>query len=122
VIARRPIMRATVVAVVGALVLREHARMFQYPLAIIHDVQNKNRKYQAQLFAILPSVRHGAAVLMRNDPFSAEMQDPLFLMALSYNDRTLRVDRLKAPPASGWADRYDYVLDFVDDKFIVVSK
>jgi hypothetical protein len=121
-IARRPVIQAITVALVGLFVLREHAKMFQYPLPIVHDVQNKNRKYQAQLFSVLPSLKRGATVLMRNDPFSTAMQDPLFLMALSYNDRTLRVDRVKAPPANGFAERYDYVLDFVDDRFIVVSK
>jgi hypothetical protein len=121
-IARRPVIQAITVAAVGIVVLREHARMFQYPLAIIHDVQEKNRKYQAQLLAVLPSIRPGASILLRNDPFPADLEHPLFLMALSYNDRTLRVRRLKTLPVIGIAEQFDYVLDFVDDKFIAVSK
>ena len=117
------VVQTATIALVAAVVLPEHARMFRYPLAVIHDVQDKNRRYQDQLFEVLPEIRRGASVLVLNDPYAKEIQDTQFLIWLSYGDPTIRIDRRKGFPDQQrqQLEHYDYVLDFRDGKFVRVE-
>jgi hypothetical protein len=111
-------------ALAALCLLPLHARMFHYPLLVVHDVQNANRGYHDQLLQVLPTVKGGARILVLNDPYPADGFDASFLIRLTYQDMTLAIDRVRFPwlakrkfdPAN-----YDVVLNFLDNRWVVTQ-
>ncbi len=113
------------VLLAAACLLPLHVRMFRDPLAVVHDDQNANRRYHDQLLSVLPAVPPGARLLVVNDPYPAGGFDASFLIRLTYEDLTLRIDRARFP----WLAKrkfqpsdYDIALDFVDGRFVVLAR
>ncbi|WP_321471995.1 hypothetical protein [uncultured Paludibaculum sp.] len=120
-----PAARVTALVLVAGCLLPLHVRKFHDPLAVVHDVQNANRRYHDQLLSVLPAVPPGARLLVVNDPYPADGFDASFLIRLTYEDLTLRIDRTRFPWLAKKSFRpsdYDVVLDFVNDRFIVSSR
>lgn len=108
-------------AIAALCLLPVHARMFHFPLLVVHDVQNDNRRYHDQLLQVLPTVPRGARILVTNDPYPADGFDASFLIRLTYQDMTLRIDRTRFP----WLAKrtflpkdYDTVLSFADGRWV----
>lgn len=111
---------------VGAAIclLPLHARMFHYPLLVVHDVQNANRSYHDQLLQVLPTVKPGARILVINDPYPADGFDASFLIRLTYEDMTLHIDRVRFPwlaKRSFDPANYDVVLNFLNGRWVLVQ-
>ncbi|HEY1221456.1 MAG: hypothetical protein ABSE42_14690 [Bryobacteraceae bacterium] len=80
----------------------------------------QNRETVAQLHAAAPAIRPGSRLLFLNDPIPADSYHLLFLVRLSYDDRSLQVFRVKEmqpPPNDKEIAAYDYVLDYRNGRF-----
>jgi len=83
-----------------------------------HEMQGSYTRYIQQIAALIPAPRKGARILLLSDA------NVFFVMRLYYGDPALRVERMKV-----WRDHnvktdpsgYDYVLDWVDNHFVLVS-
>ncbi|MGB7758402.1 MAG: hypothetical protein WBL61_01155, partial [Bryobacteraceae bacterium] len=85
----------------------------------------ENRNTVAQLHAAAPAIRPGSRLLFLNDPISPEWYNLLFMVGLSYADRSLQVFRVKQmnpPPNDKEIASYDYVFDYHDGRFFVLKK
>jgi hypothetical protein len=84
-----------------------------------------NRSMAAQLHHIQPQLRHGSRLLFLNDPIRPDWWNMLFLVRLSYGDRTLEIDRIKqtdGPVGPRDMAAYDYVFDYRDGRFVEVTR
>ena len=89
-----------------------------------HEMQARYRRYIEQIHALIPAPRKGARILLLSDAEGRDDYDVYFVMMLYYGDPTLRPERMvvwrqnnvHVNPSS-----YDYVLDWVDNKFVLVS-
>ena len=89
-----------------------------------HEVQSHYRRYIEQIHALIPAPRKGARVLLLSDAEGRDDYDVIFLMRLYYGDQKLEVQRMTV-----WKEHhvfvdpntYDYVLDWVDSRFVLVS-
>ena len=89
-----------------------------------HDMQGRYRHYIGQIRALIPSPREGARILLLSDAEGRDDYDVYFVIRLYYGDPKLEVERMTM-----WGDRhahvdpshYDYVLDWVDNRFVLVS-
>jgi hypothetical protein len=87
-----------------------------------HQTQARYRQYIEQIHALIPAPRKGARVLLISDADGRDDWDVCFVIRLFYGDPQLVVDRMTAwnqrhvrvDPAS-----YDYVLDWVDNRFVL---
>ncbi|MGD0048246.1 MAG: hypothetical protein ABSE42_14680 [Bryobacteraceae bacterium] len=85
----------------------------------------ENRNTVAQLHAAAPAIRPGSRLLFLNDPISPEWYNLLFMVGLSYADRSLQVFRVKQmnpPPNDKEIASYDYVFDYHDGRFFELKK
>ncbi|MGB7763343.1 MAG: hypothetical protein WBL61_26140, partial [Bryobacteraceae bacterium] len=85
----------------------------------------QNRDTVAQLHAAAPAIRPGSRLLFLNDPIPADSYHLLFMVRLSYGDRSLRVFRAKEmqqPPNDKEIASYDYVLDYRDGRFFELKE
>ena len=90
-----------------------------------HDMQGRYRRYIEQIHALIPAPRKGAHILLLSDAEGRDDYDVYFVMRLYYGDPKLEVDRMRV-----WRDHnvhvdpssYDYVLDWVDNRFVLVSR
>jgi hypothetical protein len=91
-------------------------------MANVTVVAPANRNTVAQLHAAAPAIRSGSRLLFLNDPVGPDIYDLLFIVRLSYADRSLEVSRLKQmphPPSDREIAAYDYVFDYRDGRFLV---
>ena len=83
--------------------------------------QAANRSLQRGLATFCPSLKAGAAVLLRGDPFDADVYDPMFVARLWYHDPAILVDRTKTPSAARETTAYDCVLEYRGSQFLGVA-
>jgi hypothetical protein len=89
-----------------------------------HEMQGRYKRYIQQIAALIPAPRKGARILLLSDADGRDDYDVFFVMRLYYGDPALRVERMKV-----WRDHnvktdpsgYDYVLDWVDNHFVLIS-
>jgi len=89
-----------------------------------HDMQARYLGYINQIHALIPAPRRGAHILLLSDAERRDDWDVYFVTRLYYGDQTMEVDRMTV-----WKERhvqvdpknYDYVLDWVGNRFILVS-
>jgi hypothetical protein len=89
-----------------------------------HDEQAPFRRYIEQIHALIPAPRKGARILLLSDAEGRDDYDVYFVIRLYYGDPTLEVQRMtvwrgqhvKVDPST-----YDYVLDWVDNRFVLVG-
>jgi len=89
-----------------------------------HDIQGLYRGYIDQIHTLIPSPRKGAHILLLNDAGGRDDFDVLFVIRLYYADPKLEVHRMTV-----WQSHnvhvdprgYDYVLDWVDNRFVLVK-
>jgi len=89
-----------------------------------HDMQGRYRRYIEQIHALIPEPRKGARILLLSDAEGRDDYDVFFVMRLFYGEPKLQVERMRV-----WTDNhvhvdpssYDYVLDWVDNRFVLVS-
>jgi hypothetical protein len=99
--------------------------MFAYPLAVANDNQIRNRDWQSQILQLIPNPKPGARFLILNDPL--DTYDLLFLLALSYDDRSIYVNTRKVSAGEknvvldAESGAYDHVLEHRDGRFILLK-
>jgi hypothetical protein len=89
-----------------------------------HDEQARFRRYIEQIHALIPAPRKGAHILLLSDADGRDDYDVYFVIRLYYGDPELEVHRMAV-----WRQHnvhvdpsgYDYVLDWVDNRFVLVS-
>ncbi len=94
-------------------------------IASVTEVAPGNRNIVTQLHAATPVIRPGSRLLFLNDPVAPDLFDLLFMVRLSYNDRSLQVSRVKEMKAAASAQEvasYDYVFDYRDGRFITLKQ
>jgi hypothetical protein len=87
------------------------------------DLQDRYRRYIEQIHALIPAPRRGARILLLSDAEGRDDWDVLFVIRLRYGDPQLGVDRMsvwKARHTPVDPAKYDYVLDWVDNRFVLV--
>jgi hypothetical protein len=90
-----------------------------------HDMQRRYRHYIEQIRALIPAPRKGARILLLSDAEGRDDYDVYFVIRLYYGDPKLEVERMTV-----WKERhiqvdqsnYDYVLDWADNRFVLVSR
>jgi hypothetical protein len=90
-----------------------------------HDMQARYRRYIEQIHALIPAPRKGARILLLSDVEGRDDWDVYFVMRLFYGDPELQVYRMtvwKANHVHVDPSSYDYVLDCVDNRFVLVSR
>jgi len=88
-----------------------------------HELQARYEHYIDQIRALIPAPRKGARILLLSDAEGRDDYDVFFVMRLYYGDPKLEVERMTV-----WRDHhikvdpsgYDYVLDWVDNRFVLV--
>jgi hypothetical protein len=91
---------------------------------VSHDLQGRFRRYIEQIHALIPAPRKGAHILLLSDAEGRDDYDVCFVVRLYYGDPKLEVHRMTV-----WKEHhvyvdpsgYDYVLDWVDNRFVLVS-
>jgi hypothetical protein len=89
-----------------------------------HQLQGLYRDYIDQIRALIPAPRKGARILLLSEPGGPDDWELYFVMRLHYGDPTLdlqrmilwRIHHMQTDPSS-----YDYVLDWVGGRFVLVS-
>ena len=89
-----------------------------------HDMQGRFRKYIDQIHALIPAPRKGARILLLSDAEGRDDYDVFFVTRLYYGDPKLDVERMTV-----WRQHnvhvdlssYDYVLDWVDNRFVLAG-
>jgi hypothetical protein len=85
----------------------------------------ENRETVAQLHKAAPRIRSRSHLLFLNDPIRPEWENMVFLVRLSYLDRSLevkRVKRMKQMPDAKAMESYDYVFDYDGGRFIALKQ
>jgi len=88
-----------------------------------HDMQGRFRRYIEQIRALIPAPRKGARILLLSDAEGRDDYDVCFLMRLYYGDPKLEVQRMtvwRGQHVNVDPNTYDYVLDWVDNRFVLV--
>ena len=89
-----------------------------------HNGQVRYRGYIEQIRALIPAPRKGAHILLLNDAEGRDDYDVCFVIRLYYGDPKLEVQRMSVWKANNVhvdPRGYDYVLDWVDNRFVLVS-
>ncbi|MGO4882930.1 MAG: hypothetical protein ACLP59_19235 [Bryobacteraceae bacterium] len=88
-----------------------------------HAEQQRFRTYIEQIHALIPAPRKGAHILLLSDVRERDEFDMVFLLCLYYGDRELVVHRMTVWKSHGVQvdeHAYDYVLDWEDNRFVLV--
>jgi len=107
-----------------AVLARWQRNFIEMHAGAAHDMQMRYRRYIEQIHALIPAPRKGARILLLSDAEGRDDYDVFFVMRLYYGDPRLRVERMpvwrqlhmQVDPSG-----YDYVLDWVDNRFVLVS-
>jgi len=89
-----------------------------------HDMQWHDRRFIEQIRALIPAPRKGARILLLSDAEGRDDYDVYFVIRLYYGDPKLEVQRmhvLNDYHMQPDLPSYDYVLDWVDKQFVLVS-
>src|ERR1019366_7269931 len=81
----------------------------------------ENRDCVEQIHRLVPHLASNTRILFLNDPVRADWYNLLFMVRLSYRDRSLEVDRIKQPPTAP-ENTYDYVFDYRERRFLDVKR
>ena len=89
-----------------------------------HETQGRYRRHIEQIHALIPASRKGAHILLLSDADGQDDYDVVLAMRLYYGDPHMEVPRMTAWRAQHiQTDRrgYDYVLDWVDGRFVLAG-
>jgi hypothetical protein len=89
-----------------------------------HEMQWRYRRYIAQIRALIPAPRKGAHILLLSDADGRDDYDVALAMRLYYGDPRMEVPRMtvwRAQHIQVDPRGFDYVLDWVDKRFVLVS-
>ena len=81
----------------------------------------QNRDCVEQLHLVEPHLTSNSRILFLNDPVPADWYNLLFMVRLSYRDRSLVVDRVKQPPTAP-ENSYDHIFDYREGRFFEVKR
>jgi len=92
--------------------------------AAARDGQARFLNYENQIRALIPAPRKGARILLLSDADGPDAYDVHSLIRLTYGDASLEPQRMtvlkeshvQVDPAS-----YDYVLDWIGGRFVLLS-
>jgi hypothetical protein len=87
-------------------------------------MQGRYRGYIEQIHALIPAPRKGAHILLLSDAEGREDWDVFFVIRLFYGDPQLEVQRMtvwKSQHVQVDPRGFDYVLDWVDNRFVLVT-
>ena len=119
---RRAVQVVLLVALFAALAPWQRKWIGQHTKAS-HDGQARYRHYIEQIHALIPAPRKGARILLLSDAEGLDDYDGYFLIRLYYGDPALQAYRMTVWNANHVRvdpSCYDYVLDWVDNRFVVV--
>ena len=117
-------VRGAALFVVSMAILYSAYKPLGYVYSTVPEPQ-ENRNIVAELHAAAPAIRPGSRLLFLNDPMRSESYDLLFMVRLSYADRSLEVSRvkdMKQPPSDQDVTSYDYALDYHDGRFFELKE
>jgi len=120
---RRAAEALVLVALFGVLAPWQRKWIFMSAHAA-HEIQGCFLSYTDQIRALIPDPRRGARIMLLSDADHRDDWDTYFLVFLIYNDPTLTVHRAKVYNdyhAPFIRSSYDYLLDWKDGKFVLVS-
>ena len=89
------------------------------------DMQARYHRYIDQIHALIPAPRKGARILLLSDAEGRDDYDVYFVIRLFYGDPNLVVERMvvwKQHQVYVDPKSYDYLLDWVDNRFVLVGK
>ncbi len=115
--------RAVLVVILAVYLLPLHSAMLQHPINFMRAARGY-KPYWQQLRDLMPHPRPGGRILILNDPLPADTYEMYFLVRLMFADRSLIVHRVKQTPktvSSLDPSEYDYVIDFVGDRFVLAE-
>ena len=125
-VAPRWVARAIVILAVTGAVVPAHMEAFQYVRSAIQLDRHGIRQTHDQIHAMFPRLKPGASMLFLNDTFPPETEwDLYFLIRLSYNDPTLKIERVKRAQLGRevrLSDDFDLVIDYVDGQYTDVTR
>lgn len=87
-------------------------------------LRQRFERYAQQIHELMPAPRRGARILLLSDADGRDDFGIYMLIRLTYNDRSLEPERMtvwKNNHTRVDASGYDYVLDWVDGRFVLVS-
>ncbi len=121
----RTVLPALLLIILGVKMGRWQRKWIEMHARASHEITSRFQGYIGEIRALLPSPRKGAHILLLTDADGHADWDVNFLMRLSYGDKAMEVDRM-----AHWREHhitvdpngYDYVLDWVDHHFVLVSK
>jgi hypothetical protein len=85
------------------------------------QMQNRFHQYEKQIRALIPAPRKGARILLLTDADGYEDWDVHFLIRLTYGDPAIEPARLKALKDQPDPKNFDYILDYKENHFILVT-
>lgn len=118
---------AQVVLLAALVVALAHwqRKSFRIEAGQAHAEQARFHRYIDQIHALIPAPRRGAHILLLSDAEGRDDYDVCFVIRLYYGDPKLEVHRMTV-----WKEHnvhvdprgYDYVLDWVNDDFVLVTQ
>ncbi|MGA2575510.1 MAG: hypothetical protein ABSH24_05730 [Bryobacteraceae bacterium] len=117
-------VQALLLAAILALITPWQRRCIQMQAKAAHQMQGRFRNYIEQIHAAIPAPRKGARILLLSDADGRDDWDVYFLIRLYYGDPKLYVARMsvwRAQHAHLDPGSYDYVLDWVHHRFVLVD-
>ncbi len=120
----RRALQVALFALLAAIVMPWQRKAIAMEGRAAHQEQGRFRSYIGQIHALIPAPRKGAHILLLSDADGRDDYDVFFVVRLFYGDPALDVSRMKV-----WKDHnvrvdpagYDYVLDWIDNRFVLAG-
>jgi hypothetical protein len=100
-------------------------RWLEMQAVAAHETQARYRRYIGQIQSLIPAPRPGAHILLLSDAEGRDDYDVYFVIRLYFGDPKLEVSRMKVlrdyHVAVDDPSRYDYVLDWTDNRFVLAG-
>jgi hypothetical protein len=100
-------------------------RWIEMQAVAAHETQARYRRYIGQIQSLIPAPRPGAHILLLSDAEGRDDYDVYFVIRLYFGDPKLEVSRMKVlrdyHVAVDDPSRYDYVLDWTDNRFVLAG-
>jgi hypothetical protein len=119
----RSALRVVLLAALLVVLMRWQRRRIDMHAHAAHDMQRRYQRYIEQIHALIPPPRKGGRILLLSDAEGRDDYDVYFLIRLYYGDPKLEVQRMtvwKQHSVSVDQSGYDYVLDWVNSRFVLV--
>jgi hypothetical protein len=120
----RSVVHAVLLAALAVVVAPWQRTSLDTYAKATHDEQARYRRYIEQVHALIPAPRKGAMILLLSDADQRDNWNVYFVIRLHYGDPKLGIYRMtvwKQYRAQVDPSSYDYILDYVNNRFVLVS-